>query len=482
MKILSKQQFILFITSLFLSILIFYFFFINNLALVSILFHLLAIIFFFFIEDKIDLSNAFCLFSLYYLFFIIAAFYYYFTDFKDNPFVNGTIFNNDIKTLFIKSVFLSCFGYLSSLIGYKCFNKNTDHNLKDDKDRLDFNVLNFFIFIFTFIALINFIMNIFKYANGNILFYFKQVSIIPQKMDQDNGTTIGYNFAYIASYLLFYKIYIKKKKLNLILIFHILFCFILKISTARIMGSLIYLLSFIIIFYYINYSYKLTWKVMFIGFFLILLSLALYFYRYYSSLLVSGNINNINDFLNKMNLSDIPYFMISKGNLPNIPIIMKIVDSFGKDTSFLFGRTFFSSIYTLIPSEYRPINYQLSRIIKETWFFNVPGGSLPPTIIGEMYANFGHIGVIIGMFIFGSFIGISNRILLKNNNYLVLLIYVKISLIFIMFSPKNEFDNFPMFEILLIITTYFIIRTLSSLIRFVINKNELNIRSSLCKR
>lgn len=473
-NMLSKQQLILFIISFFLAILIFYFFVIDNLALVAILLHLLVIILFFYLENKLDLSNAFCLFSIYYLFFIIAALYYYFTDFKGNPFIESTVFNNDISTLFIRSVFLSCFGYLFSLIGYKFFSKNISHTLKYEKNVINVDILNITIFIFTVIALINFSYNIFKYSNGNIFLYFKYLSIIPEKMNQNNGTTIGYNFAYIASYMLFYKIYVRKRKLDFILLIYILFCFILKISTARISNSFLYVLLFVIIYYYINFSHKLTKKVIFVGLLIIFFAVSAYFYRYYSSLLFIGNVNNINDFLNKINISDIFYFMISKGNLPNIPVLMKIVDSFGKDNSFLYGKTFFSSIYQLIPSEYRPVNYQLSRIVKETWFFNVPGGSLPPTIIGEMYANFGYIGVIIGMFIFGSFIGIINRILSRNSNYLLLLIYVKISLNFIMLSPKNEFDNFPMFDIFLIISIYFVIVILSSIIKSIINKNKID--------
>ncbi len=37
----------------------------------------------------------------------------------------------------------------------------------------------------------------------------------------------------------------------------------------------------------------------------------------------------------------------------------------------------------------RPEAYQPSVMIKQVWYSHLQGGNLPPTGIGEMYANFG---------------------------------------------------------------------------------------------
>jgi len=44
--------------------------------------------------------------------------------------------------------------------------------------------------------------------------------------------------------------------------------------------------------------------------------------------------------------------------------------------------------------------------IKDKWYLDVEGGGLPPTAVGEWYANFGFAGVVVGMFVVGMALGV----------------------------------------------------------------------------
>jgi hypothetical protein len=161
-------------------------------------------------------------------------------------------------------------------------------------------------------------------------------------------------------------------------------------------------------------------------------------------------------------LSNIGYFAIDKSNIPNIPIFMKIIDSWADDVGFLYGQSFLKPFMAILPSSLRPesFGYSLGMTIKETWYSNMRMGGQPPTGVGEMYMNFGWLGPFLGMFMFGAFCAWLYNLLNKTKSYWVLVAYSQILFGFVLFYPKGEFMNLQFFYFIPIALTVLLLRFL----------------------
>jgi oligosaccharide repeat unit polymerase len=84
-------------------------------------------------------------------------------------------------------------------------------------------------------------------------------------------------------------------------------------------------------------------------------------------------------------------------------------------------------------------------------------GALPSTCYGEMFANFGFTGIIVGMFIFGLLLAKLNNLLLKFNNLYYLIIYSLIVSSFVFIYPKGEFDNLNLIGLIIFSMTFIFI-------------------------
>jgi hypothetical protein len=159
------------------------------------------------------------------------------------------------------------------------------------------------------------------------------------------------------------------------------------------------------------------------------MGIMLYYLRLMSGLYYQ-NLFEFQRIVDLASLENFAYLAIGRGNVPNIPIFMKIIDSWGTDVGFLFGKTIVSWVLSIMPTEIiNPKDYLISLKIKEVWFQNiVGGGGLPPTGVGEMYANFGPLGPLLGMFFFGLFCGMLYNCLVVTRSYWVLTVYSQILL------------------------------------------------------
>jgi oligosaccharide repeat unit polymerase len=136
------------------------------------------------------------------------------------------------------------------------------------------------------------------------------------------------------------------------------------------------------------------------------------------------------------------HMAVNLGNVPNIPIVMQIGRDWSRDIGYMNGKSLISWIYSIFPSSFKPDAYQLGTMIKLTWYkegWKV--SQLPPTGIGEMYANFGFLGPIVGMMFFGMLCGFLYNYLIKSRSFWILVIYSNILLSFILIYPKGEFIN-----------------------------------------
>jgi hypothetical protein len=178
---------------------------------------------------------------------------------------------------------------------------------------------------------------------------------------------------------------------------------------------------------------------------------------------------NFTEFVSeKLDYSQFTQSLIEKGNIPNIPILMKIIDSWESEIGFMYGKSLVMWILNFIPMSKTGL-LPPSELIKEVWYPSIEGGALPPTGYGEMYANFGFLGIFFGMFAFGLLMAYAYNMLNKYNNMWYLLIFINLSVFFFSVYPKGEFDNMSLYLFLPYVFTYICILFLNQL--FSKNKN-----------
>ena len=470
MQILRKYNKILFMLLFYSISFLFMLYYITNestnLSLIIVLFLVVSS---YFILDKIIIFNPFSLFSYYYYLVIFGCLYLINTNFENNMYISITKFSISESELMSKTLIYLIFCYMFTYSGYKAIKKDFIPNIKLN-DNISIKTINSTILIFSFIGVFNFIINVFKFSSGDILDYFANVSVRQLEFQTLGGTTLGYWFAFLASYLWFYKI-LKYKNHNEYFIFflYLLVTIFMKASLGRITDTIFYLLSFFVIYYFVNIKTQLNnHKKYFIVLFLIfIIAITFFFFRFTSSLSYNNMLNSsfLSTILDFFAFDKILLHIVDNGNIPNIPILMKIIDSWEYDIGFLYGESLFSWLYGFFPSDIRPERYQVSFLIKDIWFAEINGGSLPPTGMGEMFANFGYIGGLWGMFLFGLIIAFVYNLLYTFNNYWYLLIFVNITLNFITIFPKGEVDNLSVLLIIPYIFLYIFLIFFQSLLK-----------------
>jgi oligosaccharide repeat unit polymerase len=393
-------------------------------------------------------------------FFSIGAFisiiYYYFYGFSKSEYITLTNFKEDIDWLFVKAIYFSTIGLIMANIGYFIFKNNFKINITQDFNISDL-ALKVTIVLFLTLCYLNFSYNVLIHAGGNIFVYLSNVSLRTYEF-QASGTSFFYNFGFIAPYLYLY-LCLKKNKISYKFYFVFLSIIIIKFSMGRLLHTVNYTISILAFQYFYNY-YKLRYfhiKYMIGMLSLVFLGIFMYFLRLLSSLNFNNLVNQsfTDQLLDFVKVDSLFNFLIEKGNIPNIPILMKIIDSWESDIGFYYGKSFITWIYNSFPASLRPLEYQSSFVIKNTWYIkHIGGGSLPPTGIGEMYLNFGFLGVFFGMFLFGAIMAKTYNLLKKLNNIWYLMIYTQILVYFFAIYPKGEFDNMSLFYIFPFVFTY----------------------------
>lgn len=101
----------------------------------------------------------------------------------------------------------------------------------------------------------------------------------------------------------------------------------------------------------------------------------------------------------------------------------KVITAFIKADTFEYGSTFVMDIITALPG--KQIDYQ--SWLKEVTNLEFEGFGIPPTLMGDLYINFGYPGIIIGCFLFGYIIrSMYNNYILSNKKISDIFIYIAI--------------------------------------------------------
>ena len=185
------------------------------------------------------------------------------------------------------------------------------------------------------------------------------------------------------------------------------------------------------------------------------MGVGLYFLRLASALKhlgVSVDLGTATVFFNQ-----IVHFALERGNVPNFPVVFTIIEKIPSEQGFLLGKTLFNWALFPIPKSILKGDYLISLWIKDTWYAGIEGGGLPPTAIGEWYANFGIGGVVGGMFLVGFLLGrIFKRARLSDNPFLAVL-WANLAFGFIVIYPKTDLAQIPAFSIVIVFATWLLV-------------------------
>jgi len=449
--------------------------FIQDITLILLIILFFVLIGYFVFQSSLNLFEPFTLFTLYYFTIVIAALYLHLKNFEDSAFIDSTSFSHSLHSLFNISLIYYIFGYLFALWGYKTFVRS-GKPIIDFEDGVSLKSVKLLVFPFALIGIINFAYNVYVHAGGNLFSYMQNISIRYLEFEK-TGTTLGYLFAYVASYLWFYVLLKQRKKMSYCFLLFLVLTILMKASSGRVFITISYIISFIVIYYFVSMKFdedlsnknrRYVFALLLIG----ICGVIFYFFRITSSLMHNNKISSgwLATIIQFIDFDIIMNYAILKGNVPNIPVFMKIIDSWANDIGLLYGESLLTWIYHIIPSSFKPEGYQPSVMLKNAWYPHVLSGSLPPTGVGEMYANFGVLGPFIGMFLFGSFVAFLQNLLFRFNNYWYLVIYVQIAIGFVMIYPKGEFDNLTLWFVLPIMFTLLLIKLLQTSTKAYISK------------
>jgi oligosaccharide repeat unit polymerase len=99
--------------------------------------------------------------------------------------------------------------------------------------------------------------------------------------------------------------------------------------------------------------------------------------------------------------------MVTSLNFLGVDKTSQIIDKVPKKMRFQFGESLFLWVLAPIPRTMWPKKPEMTygRVIGEKIYEkrdeNSPGGGVPPGYIAELYLNFGYLGIVAGMFLFG---------------------------------------------------------------------------------
>lgn len=393
-------------------------------------------------------------FTIYYYVLIYSEFAAVQSKFHFSTFFDNTYFYSNKLDLFSISIWVVLVGYLCFLFSYSLFFNDKIVKKGNYLVRgVSFTLLKYLAYIFMLIAIINFMYNIKAISNFDIISYFEKIKYYSGHFVDFGITIVGYNFMYPSIFFALY-LYFNKKINKYTLVVFMFFFLLLVASLGRITGFGMSIIIIYLVFLYVGDIFFLNKKRIAILSIAVLGIISLFFLRMFSEYHRVFDISFDDFVVNE--LSNAMYILIGEGNLPNIGIVMKIIDSWEVDIGFLYGGSIFVGLMAFLPSSISVDviqNNTVSWIAKRTWYSDIHGGGLPPTIIGDLFANFGYIGVFFGMFVLGWFFARVYGFVLKKKNFFIFVVYAYFLTRFVFILPKGEFSRISVMVIPVIIIT-----------------------------
>ncbi|RCX29145.1 oligosaccharide repeat unit polymerase [Bacillus sp. AG236] len=131
--------------------------------------------------------------------------------------------------------------------------------------------------------------------------------------------------------------------------------------------------------------------------------------------------------------------------------LILVIDGFSISKQFLHGASLVWNFFLLIPGyDVQAFDF----VLKDYLGRGFAGGGLPPTLLGDLYLNFGYIGILIGMIIVGALNSFLHHKFMNNRNNLVGLASI-IALYYLSVSIRGGLENITL------ITTWLLILVLA---------------------
>lgn len=396
------------------------------------------------LNERINFFEPFYLFSMYYLTFIISAMALRFGGLENNVFISDVVFYSDVEEAFFLCVLYMAVGYFFALVGYKLFATSRVIAIDSMAVSRHRRLLRFFAYVLFFVGLSNFAYNVITLYSGNLIDYYRNISMRFYDF-REGGTTLGYHLVYVSAYI-FFLIDLERKKISLRSIVLVFVAVAVFASQGRIFQTLTFIMSFVVLYYYNQGAVRLNGRMLFVGAGIALLGVFFYLLRFASSLNYNealAGYGGLASFLVESFAADnFLELSVGMGNFPNFAVLMKVVDSWSRDIGYMWGLTLLYPLADFMPPAFNESVGMPAVLAKNQWYEHVASGNLPVTGIGEMYLNFGMIGPVLGMFLFGALgAGVYNLAVRQGGN-IFLIFYAKFAVGFFMLYPKGEFNNF----------------------------------------
>ena len=396
---------------------------------------------------NVNLAEPLYWFSAMYYWFFIAALYFIFTDFETSQHIVIDDRSERWRVMeYVLGLILS--GYVMLLAGYLLVRR---HGLPRDvqlqlPDTLPDALLYVVIGSFLVIGVVNFLYFTGSYPGGTVA-YFQDIGIRTHRyefLEDAAATTLGYQLVY-ASVFLWAFVIIRSKKHHsmnweiLGFVAAVLISLVVLASESRMFQLVSYVMVLTGLFYVNSTSRRKN--TVFVGTVasFVAIALLLYVLRVISALAYANPEALIG--LSSAEIAaaagrGMTFLLIDKGNVPNIPILMNIVENWEHSFGLEYGRTFLNWTAALLPG-LEPEN--MGMIIRDNWYMSV--GGLPPTVLGELYANFGAPGVYAGMFLIGALMAGTYNVVRSRRDFWVYLVFLAVSFRFFLVWPKGESMN-----------------------------------------
>ncbi len=417
-----------------------------------------------------DFFDPFYLFSLCYALVPIGSFYSIITRFSTAVYINNDMNFDKFIELYSLGLQMFIIGYIATICGYyilmnQC-KDNTNLKIKNCNTKYISNTaLRTVVVLFACIGIGNFLYNVYLFSSGDIILYLQTISLRSSEFKL-GGTTLGYHAIEMA--VLMYLYYLFRNKYSVGFSFYALLIasLIILFSKGRLFYMATYMGTVIGVYYYFVYDLKKYNRIFFcIGISAILLFIGSYFFRYVSSYIIGYGLTDISEILKILgtSLSQFGYYAVDKGNIPNITLLPTIIENYSFD-NYLYGSSYLIPVFGDIPGIISLLDIDNSIpaiLVKNTYFSHISSGSLPVTVIGEAFMNFGYVGIPLIMFVVGLLAATLRKFLLNHTNIFVLIIYLKIGIGFFAILPKGEFNNFTIWMIIPTMVTYIVLRVIT---------------------
>lgn len=382
---------------------------------------------------------------------IITQAYFLFFEVQSDFLINIPFFEREnLMYVYIANTFFYVFLYF---IYYFMKSKNV---IEEKKVELNYCPPHILVDAFLVVGFLNFLWNIYTVSGFNIFNYLQTISIRGEQFS-DGGTTFFYIFSMFSGFV--YMHMYSKGNVGLIkLLVCLAIITLILFSKGRVTNTLSYYICLIVIFYKSKdfYLYR------FLRFFYIFLFVffVFYLYRVYSSFALNGL-----EMESDKAFEFFTFYLFDKGNTPNVLVEYFIMNNYYDiNNSPMFGVSVFSPFIKLFSND--TAAFIPSLYIKENYFGDIYGGALPPTMPGEAVLNFGLFGLVVFPFVLGILVYLVDRRYERTSNFLELIVIANIIGYFLFASPKGEFDNFPLMQLIIFSFLYYSLAFSSRIVNF----------------